>query len=383
MTDKTSLRTPSEIGFRMPAEWETHEATWLTWPHDPGTWPGKVEIARQAMARWVREIVKVRPGARRRREIVNVIARDDAIRGDIETTLGDWDIDPAAVKIHTIPNNDVWIRDYGPIFITRDGDPGDGLGCLAVVDWDFDAWGGKGEKYYGESLGLDNRVSERIAEIVGVPRFVPGEVLEGGGIEVDGEGTLMAATQCLLAMREREGGSLDERRAHMERALTEFLGVRHFVWVDNVDFEGDDTDGHIDNLARFVAPGRILTVTCDDPKDPLHDPLRRHLDALRAKNDITGRPYDIVTVPLPAAFRFRCLREGAPERWRYPTSYANFYIANNVVLVPTYADENDRRALDAIASCFPDRAVVGIDCCDYILGQGAIHCSTQQQPESF
>ncbi|MCL4235936.1 MAG: agmatine deiminase family protein [Deltaproteobacteria bacterium] len=383
MTDKTNLRTPSEIGFRMPAEWETHEATWLTWPHDPGTWPGKVDIARQAMARWVREITRVRPGAKRRREIVNVIARDDAMRGEIKMTLDDWDIDAAAVKIHVIPNNDVWIRDYGPIFITRDGDPGDGLGCLAVVDWGFDAWGGKGEKYYGESLGLDNQVSAKIAEIVGVPRFVPGEVLEGGGIEVDGEGSLMAATQCLLAMREREGASLDERRTHMERALTEFLGVRHFVWVDNVDFEGDDTDGHIDNLARFVAPGRILTVTCDDPKDPLHDPLRRHLDALRAKTDITGRPYDIVTVPLPAAFRFRCLRDGAPERWRYPTSYANFYIANNVVLVPTYADNNDRRALAAIATCFPDRAVVGIDCCDYILGQGAIHCSTQQQPESF
>lgn len=371
------MPTPRELGFRMPAEWETHAATWLTWPRDPLTWPGKLPLARQVMARWVREITRARAGATRPVEHVHILCHDEAIRDDAATTLEDWDIPAERVSLAVVPNNDVWIRDYGPIFVTRECDHGDGFGRRAVVDWDFDAWGGKGEKYYGEELGLDNRVPAVIAQTLGLARFTPGEVLEGGGIEVNGAGVLMAATQCLLAMREREGATDDERRAHMERVLGEYLGVTRFLWVDNVDFEGDDTDGHIDNLARFVGENRILTVTCDDAADPLYEPLLRHHAALREK---AGSDFEIVTVALPSAFRYRCVRDGEPARWRYPTSYANFYIANNVVLVPTFADDHDRAALDAIAGCFPDRAVVGIDCCDYILGQGAIHCSTQQMP---
>ncbi|MCZ7587038.1 MAG: agmatine deiminase family protein [Deltaproteobacteria bacterium] len=258
----------------MPAEWATHEATWITWPRDPETWPGKLDIARQVMARWVREIVRERPGMKRPPEIVNVLAHDEAVAASARNVLDDWGVPEVTARIYVVPNNDVWIRDYGPIFVTRAGDPGDGYGRIAVVEWDFDAWGGKGEKYYGDEAGLDNAVSWHMAELLGFPPFIPAKLLEGGGIEVNGAGTLMAASQCLLSLRERPGGTVEEKRRYLEEKLRDYLGVTRFLWVDNVDFEGDDTDGHIDNLARFVDDKTILTVLAASDDDPLATPLR-------------------------------------------------------------------------------------------------------------
>ncbi|MBZ0272003.1 agmatine deiminase family protein [bacterium] len=386
MNARSKIPTPRELGFSMPPEWAAHDATWLTWPRDPGTWPGKLAFARHAMARWVREIVRDRPSASARQkpprppERVEINVCDAAQKASAARLLQDWDIDLSRVGFHTNPSNDVWIRDYGPIFVTRAEDRGDGYGRIACVDFSFDAWGGKGRQYYGDEYGLDGKIARRIAKELGVPRFAVPDVMEGGAIDVNGAGTLMAARDCVINLRRRAGRTPAERRAHVERTFADFLGQTHFLWVDDVAIEGDDTDGHIDNLARFAGKRTIVTVVAEDRSDPLFEPLKKNERALASARGADGRRFDVVAVPAPPAFRYRTRRWGKPVRWRYPASYANFYIANHVVLVPTFSTASDLPALEALAKLFPDRDIVGVDSCDYILGQGAVHCSTQQQP---
>jgi agmatine deiminase len=355
--------TPRQLGYRMPAEWEPHRATWLSWPHEPTTWPHKLTHVEQCFARWIKALLQ--SGER-----VELNVRHTKHAAHVRRILNDWDLDWTLLRLHEIATNDVWIRDYGPIFVTRDGpEP------LAIIDWDFDGWGGKAETYYGSAAGLDNEVPRRIADLLGLPRFVPGVVLEGGGIEVNGAGTLLAARECLLHMRSR-----GDAQAALEQKLADYLGVRHFIWLDNVSFEGDDTDGHIDNLARFVGPNRVVCVVTSDRGSNMYGPLQGARQALQAAHDQDGRPLEVIDLPLPQAFHYHWDPPGGKQRQRFPASYANFYIGNKVVLVPTYADPNDLPALRVIQDCFPTRQVIGIDCCDYILGQGAIHCSSQQEP---
>ena len=343
--------TPASLGFRMPAEWEPHAATWLTWPHNPETWPGKFAPVPDI---WTRMVAALAPGER-----VEIVVRDAVMSADVEGRLRAAHVDLAAVALHVVPNNDAWMRDHGPTFLVRDGDAGRELGG---VDWIYDAWGGKYPPF-----DLDARVGERVCALAGARRFTPGIVLEGGSIEVNGRGTLLTTESCLL----HPNRNPDLSREQIETVLRDYLGVVHVLWLGD-GIVGDDTDGHIDDITRFVDPTTVVTVVEDDPADPNHEPLRHNLERLRGMRDQDGAPLRIVELPMPAPVEF--------EGQRLPASYANFYIGNRAVLVPVFDDPNDARALSTLASCFPGRELVPIGAVDLVLGLGAFHCVTQQQP---
>ena len=341
--------TPRALGFRMPAEWEPHEGTWLSWPRAEGiSFPGLYE---RAPVLWGRMVEELSIG-----ESVHVNVLDDADAARVAAVL---DVLPRVrrdrVHLHRIPTDEPWCRDHGPIFVVRPGE-------RAVVDWGYNAWGGKYPPY-----DRDDAVPARVAELLDVCCFTPGIVMEGGSLDVNGAGDLLTTESCLL--NPNRNPTLD--RAAIEAYLREYLGVVNVVWLGD-GIAGDDTDGHVDDLARFVAPDTIVTVVEEDPADENHRPLRDNLERLRAARDRAGRPFTVVTLPMPRAV----VRDGQ----RLPASYANFYVGNEVVLLPTFADANDAVARATLARCFPSRRIVGIDSRDLVWGLGAFHCATQQQP---
>lgn len=260
------------------------------------------------------------------------------------------------ITYYEIPTNEPWCRDHGPVFLTRDVDP-----KLAVVDWDYNAWGNKYPPF-----DLDEVVPTRVAELLELPVFYPKMILEGGSIDVNGAGALLTSKSCLLNKNRNPNLSREE----IEKRLRDFLGVKEILWLGD-GIEGDDTDGHIDDLARFVSKNKVVTVIEENADDRNYQPLQENLARLRAMK--VGDPnIDIEILPMPE----KIVREGQ----RLPASYANFYIANKVVLVPTFADPADKMALSILRKCFPDRRVVGIDCRELIWGLGTFHCLTQQQP---
>ena len=278
------------------------------------------------------------------------------------------------ISFHRIPTNEPWCRDHGPIFLTRDEgwsrlapEPtpavrGEGApALLAIVDWDYNAWGNKYPPF-----DLDEVVPTRLAQILNVPVFYPRMILEGGAIDVNGAGALLTTESCLL----NPNRNPNLRREEIEQRLRDFLGVREILWL-GPGIAGDDTDGHVDDLARFVSERRVVAVVEDDPRDENYAPLQENLARLRQMK-IGGGAIEIVTLPMPK----RIVREGL----RLPASYANFYIANTCVLMPTFADSADDIALSTLRECFPNRRVIGIDCRELIWGLGTFHCLTQQQP---
>ena len=332
----------------MPAEWEPHEATWIAWPHNLETWPGKFEPIPQVFA----EIVAgLHPD-----EEVRILVGDEALEESARRILRQRGCESPNVRFFRIPTDDSWTRDHGPVFLVRED------GGVAVTDWIFNSWGGK----YGP-WGLDDVVPTRIAETLGLPLFHPGIVLEGGSIDVNGRGTLLTTESCLLNPNRNPRLA----RAAIEKILQENFGVSHVLWLGE-GIEGDDTDGHIDDLTRFVAPATVVTVVEDDPADSNYKPLLENLRQLYGMKDESGRPIEVVTLPMPRPLYF--------EGRRLPASYANFYIGNGAVLVPTYDDPNDEIALGTLARLFPTRRVVPIHSTDLVWGLGAIHCVTQQQP---
>jgi agmatine deiminase len=345
----SSAPTPRDLGFRMPAEWEPHAGTWLSFPRPEGiSFPGLYE---RVPALWLRMIEELSAG-----EDVHVNVLDAADESRVAALLaGSSVVDRARVHLHRIPTDEPWCRDHGPIFVTRPGE-------VAIVDWDYNAWGGKYPPF-----DRDDAVPRAVASLLGVCLFHPGIVMEGGALDVNGRGTLLTTESCLL--NRNRNPSLD--RAALERHLGDFLGVRHVIWLGD-GIAGDDTDGHVDDITRFVAPDTIVTVVEEDPADENHRPLAENRERLRAARDQDGRPFTIVELPMPRPV----VREGQ----RLPASYANFYVGNAVVLVPTFADPNDARALAVLARCFRTRRVVGIDSRDLVWGLGAFHCATQQQP---
>ena len=260
------------------------------------------------------------------------------------------------ISFHLVPTNEPWCRDHGPVFLTRDLDP-----KLAIADWDYNAWGNKYPPF-----DLDEVAPTRIAEILDVPVFYPRMILEGGAIDVNGAGALLTTESCLL----NPNRNPNLRREEIEQRLRDFLGVREILWLGD-GIAGDDTDGHIDDLARFVSERTNVAVLEDDPHDENCKPLQENLGRLR-RMKIGGRKIDVVTLPMPK----KIVREGL----RLPASYANFFIANTCVLVPTFADSADEVALSILRECFPHRRVIGIDCRELIWGLGTFHCLTQQQP---
>ena len=339
----------AEAGYRMPAEWEPHASTWLAWPHNTDTWPDDLDRVRHC---WV-EMIRALAGAER----VDLLVNDDGAQAEAAAALRRGGL-AAAVTFHRIPTVDVWIRDYGPTFVTRAAP----TAPLAFVDWRFNAWGEK----YPEYLA-DDGVAPRINEALGLPAFTPEIVLEGGSIEVNGAGVCLVTEECLLNPN-RNGG---RAREDIEASLRSALGLSRILWLP-AGMAGDDTDGHIDNLARFVDAGTVVCVVEQDPRDENHHALRENLRCLESATDARGGRLRVVALPQPDPVTAGGVR--------LPASYANFYVANGVVLVPLYGGPKDRAALEALAALFPGRKVVGIDARALILGLGGIHCVTQQQP---
>ena len=360
------MTTPAALGYRMPAEWEPHAATWLAWPHNAEDWPGKF-----GPIPWVYvEIVR----ALARAERVEILVGGKKAERRAAAMLDRAGVDLAQVGFHKARTDRVWLRDSGPSFVVRPTDPAD-PGGLGLVHWHFNAWA----KY--DNYQHDRHVPRAINKVLSdherwKPRVDPGDggkpirvVLEGGSIDVNGRGTVLTTEECLLSDVQARNPKLT--RAQVEGALADHLGTTHVVWLDK-GIVGDDTHGHVDDLARFVDPNTIVTVVEHDADDANYQILRDNLDRLHAAVDQDGKPFRVVELPMPRPLVF--------EGQRLPASYANFYIANGLVLVPTFNDPADRVALNTLAEVFPDREVVGIHAVDLVWGLGTLHCLTQQQP---
>ncbi len=343
--------TPASLGYRMPAEWEPHSGTWLTWPHNPETWPDQdmqqVEIEFQAIVKHLAVD-----------ETVHILVNDGKMEKSVEATLRERGVEMNNIVLHDIPTNDSWIRDYGPNFIVNKN------GTVAANDWDFDSWG---RKYKWE---LDDLAGTIIAEESELHHFKPEIVLEGGAIDVNGMGTCLTTESCILNPNRNDGINREE----MGNILKDHLGISKIIWLNGA-LEGDDTDGHIDNLARFVNPSTIVCAVEEDQYDANYTGLKKNFDRLKAHSDQDDKPLKIIPLPMPGYV-------GTP-RDRLPASYVNFYIANKSVLVPVYDHPNDKRALAILGPLFPERKIIPIPCKTLIWGLGGVHCLTQQQPRGF
>jgi agmatine deiminase len=340
-------QTPAALGYRMPAEWEPHAATWLSWPRREGiSFPDSFDRVMPTLRAMVEALIES--------EQVCINICNGAHEAEAREVLRGLPME--RISFQLVPTNEPWCRDHGPIFLTRNLDP-----KLVALDWNYNAWGNKYPPF-----DLDEVAPTRVAEILGVPVFYPGMILEGGAIDVNGAGTLLTTESCLLNKNRNPSLSREE----IEQCLRDYLGVREILWLGD-GIAGDDTDGHIDDLARFVSESTVVTAVEENRDDENHEPLQRNLARLQAMKT-GGRKLFIVTLPMPK----RIMREGL----RLPATYANFYIANTCVLVPTFSDAADEAALSILGECFSNRRVIGIDCRELIWGLGAFHCLTQQQP---
>jgi agmatine deiminase len=346
--------TPKRLGYSMPAEWERHEATWLAWPHERSDWPGKFAPIPWVYADVVRWLA--------RQERVRILVADAKAKRQARRVLQESGANLGAVDFFFAPTNRSWIRDYGPIFVKSH------KGEIGITNWHFNGWA----KY--DNWKDDDAVTKRLLRRLKLPAWTPvhrGQrvVLEGGSIEVNGCGAMLATEDCLLSSEQARNPGFG--RQDLEKIFEEYLGVRHVLWLKG-GIAGDDTHGHIDALARFVDATTVVAVVEADKSDVNYEPLQENLARLREMKDQDGRPLRVETLPMPEPVYF--------HGQRLPASYANFYIANQLVLVPTFNDARDRLALDTVAALFPGREVVGITCRDLVLGLGTLHCMTQQQP---
>lgn len=340
--------TPAALNYRMPAEWEPHAATWLSWPRREGiSFPDAYDRVVPTLRAMVQALLESEP--------VNINVCNGAHEAEARAALAG--LPNERLTFHLIPTNEPWCRDHGPIFLTRAEEP-----RLVVIDWDYNAWGGK-----YPPCDLDEVVPTRVAEKLGLPVYYPRMILEGGSIDVNGSGALLTTESCLL----NPNRNPELSRSQIEERLRDYLGVREIFWLGN-GAEGDDTDGHIDNLARFAAERTVLAIVEEDPASANYEALQENFSRLTGMR-IGGERLQIVKLPTT--------RKMEREDLVLPASYANFYIANKIVLVPTYADPNDAAAVETIQLAFPTRTVVPIDCTELIWGLGAFHCLTQQQPQ--
>jgi len=347
---------PASLGYRMPAEWEPHSATWLGWPHNKTDWPGKFQPIPWVYAEIVRNLA--------RHERVEILVNNARAEEQSRSVLDQANALTDNVRFRRALTNRGWMRDSAPIFVRR----GNEIDPIAAVNWQFNAWA----KY--PDWRDDAKASERIVEWAGVPAFRPGfngrrVVLEGGSIDTNGTGLLLTTEECLLSNVQSRNPGMS--REDLERVFTEYLGIENVIWLER-GIAGDDTHGHVDDISRFVAHDAVLTAVELNRSDDNHEPLRINRERLRRATDQRGRKLQIVDLPMPSPVIFKGRR--------LPASYANFYIGNGVVLVPVFNDKNDRFALNTLAELFPSRDIVPIYCGDLIWGLGAIHCMTQQQP---
>ncbi len=342
-------------GVRWPAEWERHAATWIAWPHHEPDWPGKFAPIPWVFAEIVRALAP--------HETVEIVCHDESVRDAARHCIAAHGVAESGYRLHVAPTDRVWMRDSAPTVVFDDGVP-------TLVDWDFNAWA----KY--DDFAHDAQLGRVVARTTGLPRRAPMRpdgagrvILEGGGIETDGRGTIVVTEEWLLSDAQVRNAGVD--RAAYEAIFARELGCGKTIWLGE-GCVGDDTHGHVDDIARFVAPGVLVLAHESDPADENHRRSADNLRRLAGTTDAAGDPIRVVTLPYP--------RVVVMDGQRLPASYANFYIANGVVLVPTFNDANDRVALDTLAELMPDRAVVGIHAVDLVWGLGTLHCLSQQQP---
>lgn len=357
----------SSNSFVMPAEWEPHSAVWLAWPHDEISFPGRVEKVQN-------DVVKI-ISAINQSEQVELFVLDETMKAKASKMLKTAGVDLSKVTFRFANYMDGWMRDCGPIFVRPVLPPlplGEGRGegtKLALVKWIFNVWGGK-----FPDLMPDDSLPYKIKQWLNLDMDQPELIMEGGAIDVNGQGMCLTTEQCLL----NENRNAGKTKLDIEKFFVDYLGIKKTIWLWK-GLTNDHTDGHIDEIARFVAPNKIVCAYEDDEKDENYAILKNNYETLQAATNLEGQPFEIIKLPMPHV-TFKSAAAGAEKNAKAPVSYTNFYIGNTVVLASIFNDPNDAKTLKILQDCFPDRKVVGIDCSDIIYGGGAIHCMTQQQP---
>lgn len=350
MTINSEIELPIQNQYTFPPEWAKHEATWLSWPHKEESWPGKIESIYPRYAEFIKYLSLS--------EKVRINVKDEEMKSFALKHIVAAGADLSQIEFFFHPTNDAWCRDHGPAFLVNPI----AKHKKVIVDWDFNAWGGKYPPF-----DLDDVIPTRIGAHFNIPVFYPEIIMEGGSVEFNGNGTILTSKSCLL--NENRNPHLSQQQ--IEQYLKDYYGQSQILWVSD-GIVGDDTDGHIDDTVRFVNENTVLTVVEDNPEDENYELLQTNLRELKAMRLPNGEPLTIIELPMPDAVIY--------EDVRLPASYANFYISNGHVIVPTYRCDKDEKALKIIAACFPNRETVGIDSTDIIWGLGSFHCLSQQEP---
>nr|WP_254659577.1 agmatine deiminase family protein [Mucilaginibacter sp. PPCGB 2223] len=343
------MDSPTRAGYHFPAEWAPHTATWLSWPHKEESWPGKIETIYKPYCEFIKILTEG--------ELIRINVKDVEMEAFAKSELAKVGADLSKVEFFHFPTNDAWCRDHGPAFLINTETK-----QKAIVDWGYNAWGDKYPPY-----DLDDVIPTKIGEHFNLPVYHPGIVMEGGSVDFNGEGTLLTSTACLL----NENRNPHLNQPQIEEYLKNYYGVQQILWLGD-GIVGDDTDGHIDDITRFVNTNTVVTVVEENKHDENYHILQENLQMLREFKLLNGEPLNIIELPMPSPVVY--------DGQRLPASYANFYIGNAAVVVPTYRDKNDEKALEILRACFPDRKVVGIDSTDIIWGLGSFHCLSQQEP---
>ncbi len=342
--------TPNQKGFYFPAEWHQHTATWLSWPHKEESWPGKLDLIYPQYCEFIKVLTEG--------ELVRINVKDEQMAAFAKQQLSLIGADLKRVEFFDFSTNDAWCRDHGPAFLINSETK-----QKVVVDWGYNAWGNKYPPF-----DLDDVIPTKIAERFGLPVYHPGIVMEGGSVDFNGKGTVLTTTACLL--NENRNPHLNQQQ--IEENLQNYYGVEQILWLGD-GIVGDDTDGHIDDITRFVNEDTVVTVIEENKQDENYHILQENLQTLKTMRLLNGKQLNIVELPMPDPVCY--------DGQRLPASYANFYIGNSAIVVPTYRSKNDDKALDILQGCFPERKIVGIDSTHIIWGLGSFHCLSQQEPE--
>jgi agmatine deiminase len=344
-----STKTPRAMGYRFPAEWEKHTATWLSYPHNENSWPDRIQSIFPAYNQFIKELSLG--------EMVNINVLNKLMQQNVQKQLTELGVDMNKINFYLNPTNDAWCRDHGPAFLIN---PKADIPKI-IIDWEYNAWGNK------YPFDLDNKIPQRIANQLKIPFISPGIVMEGGSVDFNGKGTLITSKACLL----NENRNPNLNQSQIESYLFEYYGIEQVIWM-NDGIDGDDTNGHIDDTVRFVNEDTVITVMESDKNDANYEPLMENYQELKKQRLLNGKQLNIVELPMPEPMFI--------DDQRVPCSYANFYIANNSVIVPVFHCKSDDIALDIITECFPERTIIGLDSSDIIWGLGSFHCLSQQEP---
>ena len=342
--------TPKDLGYYFPAEFEPHVATWLSWPHKEASWPGKIHTIYPYYCQFVKELTQG--------EKVCINVNDDDMKKFAVDQLTGAGVDMAKVEFFLHPTNDAWCRDHGPAFLVNPN----AASKKIIVDWNYNAWGNKYPPF-----DLDDVIPTLVAKHYNIPVYYPGIIMEGGSVEFNGKGTVITSTVCLL----NQNRNPDLSQEQIETHLHNYYGVEQVLWVCE-GIVGDDTDGHVDDTVRFVNDDTVIAVVEEDKRDENYEILQKNLRDLKQMRLLNGKQLNIIEIPMPDEIIY--------EEQRLPASYANFYVANDAVIIPTYRCDKDAKVLDVIAQCFPDRRAIGIDSTEIIWGLGSFHCLSQQEP---